>query len=128
MKVVSLQKNSIMRVTHKSKLFFGLVAASAALAFATPVFAIDAGAAEMLARQSGCLKCHSLDTKKKDGPPYREVAAKYKGKAGAEAKLYLHVTTGAKVKFPDGHEEDHEVIKTKNAPEIKNLVSWILSQ
>ena len=112
---------------YQAKSFLKSIAVSAVMGVAVPAFAIDAGAAEMLARQSGCLKCHSIDHKKKDGPPYREVAAKYKGKAGSEAKLYLHVTTGAKVKFPDGHEEDHEIIKSKNGPEIKNLISWILS-
>ncbi|MEO5658861.1 MAG: c-type cytochrome [Polaromonas sp.] len=80
----------------------------------------------MLARQNGCFKCHSID-KKKDGPPYREVAAKYKGKPGADAKLYYHVTSGEKAKFPDGHEEDHKIIKSTDASEIKNLISWILS-
>ena len=37
------------------------------------------------------------------------------------------ITTGEKAKFPDGHEEDHKIIKTKDMNEIKNLVNWILS-
>ncbi|MES2149392.1 MAG: c-type cytochrome [Pseudomonadota bacterium] len=88
--------------------------------------AIDAAAAEALARQNGCLKCHGID-KKKDGPSYKEVAAKYRGKAEAEARLITHITSGEKAKFPDGHEEDHKIIKTKDMPEIKNLIGWILS-
>ena len=51
-------------------------------------FAVDAAAAETLARQNGCFKCHSID-KQKDGPPYKEVAAKYKGKADAESRLIV---------------------------------------
>jgi cytochrome c len=91
-----------------------------------PVSALDADAAQTLARQSGCLKCHAVD-KLKVGPAYRDVAAKYKGNPEAEAKLIHHVTSGERVKFPDGHEEDHQIVKSKDAAEIKNLVDWILS-
>ncbi len=101
--------------------------ASAALAVCTPAFAADAAAAQTLARQSNCLKCHAVD-KKKEGPSFQETAAKYKGKAGAEARLTTRITTGEKVKFDDGHEEDHAIIKTKDAAQIKNLVEWILAQ
>lgn len=96
------------------------------LVFSPTSFAIDAEAAQMLARQSGCFKCHSVE-RKKDGPAYRDVAAKYRGKADAQAKLFAHVTTGPKVEFPDGREEDHKVIKTTDQDEINNLISWILS-
>jgi cytochrome c len=92
----------------------------------TPVFAFDADTAEATARQSGCFKCHSID-KKKDGPAYRQVAAKYKGKSDAEQRLITHLTTGPIVEFRDGHEEEHKVIKTKDADEVKNVVLWILS-
>jgi cytochrome c len=93
---------------------------------ARPACALDADAAQTLARQSGCFKCHSID-KKKDGPAYRDVAAKYKGNAEAEAKLIHHITSGERVKFPDGHEEDHKIVKSKDPAEVKNLVDWILS-
>jgi cytochrome c len=98
----------------------------AAILAARPVSALDADAALTLARQSGCLKCHAVD-KVKVGPAYRDVAAKYKGNPDAEAKLIHHVTSGERVKFPDGHEEDHQIVKSKDAAEIKNLVDWILS-
>jgi cytochrome c len=88
--------------------------------------AADAAAAETLARQNGCLKCHAID-KQKEAPSYKEIAAKYKGKPEAEDKLITHITSAAKVKFPDGHEEEHKVIKTKDPKELKNLVGWILS-
>jgi cytochrome c len=104
-----------------------LVSAALGTAFiASSAFAMDPVAAEAMVRQNGCFKCHSID-KKKDGPPYREVAAKYKGKADAETRLTTHITSGEKAKFPDGHEEEHKVIKTKDANEIKNVVQWILS-
>jgi cytochrome c551/c552 len=77
------------------------------------------------ARATAC-KCHAVD-KKKDGPSYKETAAKYKGKADAEQKLYTHLTTNPKVKI-DGKEEEHTSLKTKNEPEIRNVVQWILSR
>ena len=89
--------------------------------------AVDVDAAKMLARDNNCFKCHGID-KEKDGPSYKKVAEKYRGKADAEAKLIHHVTSGEKAKFPDGHEEDHKNIQGKASPEsIKNLVDWILS-
>lgn len=102
----------------------GLFVASLLLA-AGPAGAVDEDAAKSLARQNNCYKCHGID-KKKDGPAWREVAAKYKGKADAEQKLINHVTTGEKAKFPDGHEEDHKILKADPA-EVKNLIDYILS-
>ncbi len=89
--------------------------------------AVDTQAAEGLARQNNCFKCHAIE-KKKDGPAFKEVAAKYRGKADAESRLYTHLTTGEKAKFPDGHEEEHKIVKSKDPNEIKNLVRWVLAQ
>jgi cytochrome c len=100
-----------------------LVAWILALPVAAPV---DVPAAQTLARQSNCLKCHAVDVQKV-GPAWKEVAAKYLGNLGAEDKLYRHLTTGRKAKFPDGHEESHPVVKTRDPDRINNLVSWILS-
>jgi cytochrome c len=105
---------------------FKLFTAAAVLAFSAAAQSqVDAVAAQALAKKSECLKCHSVD-KKRDGPPYKEVAAKYKGKPDAEEKLYKHITTGPKVKI-DGKEEEHEIVHTKNEAEIRNLIRWILS-
>ena len=88
--------------------------------------AVDAAAAEALAKKSGCLKCHSV-AQKKDAPSYKSVAEKYKGKPDAEATLYKHLTTHPKVKV-DGKEEEHDSPKTTNEGEIRNLVRWVLSR
>jgi cytochrome c len=100
--------------------------AGMALAAAVPARAADEEAARALARQSNCFKCHAVD-KKKEAPPWREVAAKYKGNPNAEAKLIHHITSGEKVKFEDGHEEEHKIVMSKDPAQIKNLVDWILS-
>jgi cytochrome c len=86
----------------------------------------DVSAAEALIKKSGCTKCHSVAAKK-EGPSFKETAAKYKGKADAEAALIKHLTTNPKVKV-DGKEELHDSLKTKNDGEIKNVIAYILSR
>ena len=44
-------------------------------------------------KAKGCLNCHDMD-KKKVGPAYKDVAAKYKGKQGAEAQLVAKIKEG----------------------------------
>lgn len=90
---------------------------------------VDVEAAKALARQNNCFKCHAID-KEKDGPAWKKVAEKYKGKDNGEARLVEHITSGEKAKFPDGHEEEHKIVQTsppKDMAQIKNLVDWILS-
>ena len=87
---------------------------------------VDTGAAEALMKKSGCMKCHALSAKK-EGPPFKETAAKYKGKADAEAALRKHLTTNPKVKV-DGKEELHDALKTKNDADVLNVVRYILSR
>lgn len=100
--------------------------AALALVMASPAIAVNEDAAMALAKKSDCTKCHSVD-KKKEGPPYKETAAKYKGKADAVDKLYIHLTTTPKVKV-DGKEEEHKAVKTKDEADIKNLIAYILSR
>lgn len=98
----------------------------ALLACAAPGYALDEEAAKALAKQSNCTKCHSVD-KKKDGPSFKETAAKYKGKADAEQVLYKHLTTNPTIKI-DGKEEKHVNPKTTDEAAIKNLIAYILSR
>ena len=93
---------------------------------ASPAATADDAAVESLMKKSNCMKCHAVD-KKKDGPAFKETAAKYKGKPDAEAKLYTHLTTNPKVKV-DGKEEEHDNLKTKNDAEVKEVVKWILAK
>jgi cytochrome c len=88
--------------------------------------AIDADAAQKLAKKNDCFKCHAVDKTKK-GPSYKKVALKYKDKADAEVALIKNITTGPKVKLEDGTEENHKIIDTQDQGAIKNLVAWILS-
>ncbi len=60
----------------------GLIIAALGLAFT----AAPAMASLELATKSACTACHAVD-KKLVGPSYKDVAAKYKGNAKAEAML-----------------------------------------
>ena len=62
-------------------------------------YAAADAAAEALARKSKCLTCHSVD-KKKEGPSFKETAAKYKGKPDAEQKLFTHLASRSLAKLP----------------------------
>lgn len=89
--------------------------------------AADAEAAEGLARQSGCYKCHAVD-KKKVGPSFKDTAAKYKADKDAVAKLQKHITGEGKMKNEQGKEEPHPAVKSKKPDDIRNLLDWILSR
>lgn len=87
--------------------------------------AVDAEAAEALARQENCLKCHGID-KRKSAPSYMEIAKKNAGKADAEERLYKHLQS-AKFVMVNDEEEQHRVPKTKDEAALRNLIQWILS-
>ena len=87
----------------------------AAAVAASVAFAGTASAQEALAKSSGCLNCHAVDTKKV-GPAFKDVAAKYKGKADAEKMLVTKVTTAA------GHPKVNA-----SADDVTSVVKWVLS-
>ncbi|HET9669458.1 MAG TPA: c-type cytochrome [Casimicrobiaceae bacterium] len=66
------------------------VLAAASLAVASSALADEL---EDMMKKNGCNACHSED-KKVIGPSYKDVAAKYKGDAGAVAKLTEKVKKG----------------------------------
>ena len=86
-----------------------------AAAVASVALAGVAQASEEMAQKDGCLACHAID-KKKMGPAYKEVAAKYKGKADAEATLVTKISTG----------NGHPKVKASD-DDVKALVKWILA-
>ncbi|HEY5863774.1 MAG TPA: c-type cytochrome [Casimicrobiaceae bacterium] len=105
------------------KLALASIAAVAALVAGSAQAALDNAAAEALMKKDGCAVCHSVD-KKIVGPSYQEVAAKYKGDAGAAAKLIKKVKDGGSgvwgpVPMPPN--------ATTSDADIKNLVDWILT-
>jgi cytochrome c len=73
-----------------------------------------ANASEVLARSNGCMTCHDLATKKM-GPSFKDIAAKYKGKADAEAMLVGNLKAA----------KGHPAVRSSEA-DTKTLVAWIL--
>lgn len=82
-----------------------------------------AQANEELAKKSGCLACHAAD-KKLVGPSYKEIAAKYKGQADAEAKLVKKVKEGGKGVWGEVPMPPNAAVKDED---IKTLVKWVLA-
>ena len=92
-------------------------------------FASDAAHAndpEALMKRSGCFRCHAVD-RAKVGPAYKDVAAKYRGAPDAEQRLFIHLTTGPKIKV-DGQEEEHVAMTKVAEADIRAVARWILSR
>ena len=87
------------------------------------VITSGAQANEDIAKSNGCTACHSIDNKIL-GPGFKEVAAKYRSTAGAEAMLTKKVKEGGKgawgdmVMPPNSHVKDAD---------ITAVVKWILT-
>lgn len=75
-----------------------------------------ANASEALAKSSGCLGCHNVEGAKKMGASFKDLSAKHKGKADAEATLVAKIGGG----------KGHPGVKA-SAEEQKTLVKWVLS-
>lgn len=86
-------------------------------------FAGSAAADLTMAQKEGCLGCHSVD-KKIVGPAWKDVAAKYKGDAGAEAKLLKKVREGGKGNWGDIVQPPNT---TTSDADLKTLVKFVLS-
>lgn len=86
----------------------------------------SAMAADMppLAKSLGCNACHSID-KKLVGPAWMDVSKKYKGVAGAEAKLIEKVSKGGGGVWGGMAMPPMDPTGAKHA-DIKKLVGFIL--
>jgi len=104
------------------KAFFPVIAAAALAAVAaTPARAQNV---EELLKKHACLSCHAVD-KKLVGPSYKDVAAKYRGQAGAEKMLVEKVKKGGvgvwgQIPMPPN--------AAVSDADLNAMVKWILSQ
>ena len=89
------------------------IAASAALATSGAALAQKA---EDLMKTNGCMNCHDVSTKKV-GPAFKDIAAKYKGKADAEKNLVAELKAG----------KGHPAVKASEA-DITTMVKFVLAQ
>ena len=81
-----------------------------------------------LAKKGNCLSCHAVD-KKMLGPSYQDVAKKYAGDKGAEARLFDRVkkgtgATGGEIWKMGSPMPPNSAVKDED---IKTLVKWILA-
>jgi cytochrome c len=97
------------------------VVIAAAGLLAAGVVGADAG--EDLIKKSGCTACHSND-KKIVGPPYNDVAAKYKGDAGAAAKLADKVKKGGSGVWGPVPMPPNPAVKDDD---LKTMIAYILA-
>ena len=103
-----------MKIAH-------LVALSALLAISSTAFADG----EATFKKANCAVCHSA-TSKSVGPSLASIAAKYKGDAGAQAKLEAKVRNGGSGSF--GGMPMPATPKSVGDADIKTIVSWILAR
>lgn len=96
-----------------------VAAASAAVVMMSGVASAD----QALAQKNACMSCHGVD-KKIVGPAFKEVAAKYKGDAGAQARLVEKVKTGGKGVWGQVPMPPSPQVKPEDANKI---VAWVLS-
>jgi cytochrome c len=96
------------------KSFVSVLATAALLALGGSAYA---GPAEDYIAANKCNKCHTEKTTKK-GPSYASLAEKYKGDAGAKAKMLNTLKTGGK--------EDHDKAPGSDA-ELQAVINFILA-
>lgn len=89
----------------------------------TAFSALPALAQEDLAKKNNCLACHAVD-KKVVGPAYKDVANKYRGDKGAEAKLIDKVKKGGVGVWGQIPMPPNSAVPDAD---VKKLVAWILS-
>ncbi len=92
-----------------------------------------------LAATSGCLACHQVETGAKGpdglppvGPPWRDVASRYRGQAGAQDQLTTTVMRGSNPYDSHWKGKASGLAMPPNAvaikePEARQLVGWILA-
>jgi len=85
--------------------------------------ALDNAQAEAMMKKDGCAACHAVD-KKIVGPAYVDVAAKYKGNAGAKAMLEKKVKEGGVGVWGQIPMPPNSAVPQGD---IDQLVTWILS-
>ena len=84
---------------------------------------LPARAQEELAKKHACFACHAVD-KKLVGPAYKDVAAKYRGDSGAEAKLVDKVKKGSQGTWGQVPMPPNSSVPDAD---VRALVKWILS-
>ena len=89
------------------------------------VVASTATASEAIVKKARCVACHAVD-KKLVGPAYKDVAARYRGDAGAPARLAAKVRAGGSGNWGDIPMLPHPSDKISDA-DLAAANDWILA-
>ena len=100
-----------------------MLALVALATLSAPTLAADPAAAMELAKKSGCLACHSIETKMV-GPAWKEVSKKYAGDATAAEQLIVKVKKGTNGTWGTVPMPPNATVKNDD---IKTLVDFVLS-
>lgn len=111
-----------MNTQLRTALLLPLLAAATVITAGTARAEIDGEAAVKKAR---CIACHAVD-QKRVGPPYKDVAAKYKGDAKAPAMLFEKVRHGGSGNWGQVPMIPHPADKISD-DELKAAIHWVLS-
>lgn len=112
--------NNLMKEKNMKYIIAG--AAMAGLMVAGSAMAADMPA---LAKKDGCSACHSID-RKMVGPAWMDVSKKYKGDAGAKARLVAKVSKGGSGNWGSMAMPPMDASGQKQG-DIKELVDFILA-
>ena len=96
-----------------------MTAASAVLLMMSGIASAD----QALAQKNACMSCHGVD-KKIVGPAFKDVAKKYAGDKGAEAKLVAKVKAGGKGVWGEIPMPPNPQVKQED---VEKIVDWVLS-
>lgn len=100
-----------------------LILSAALLVASAAAHAVDEAAAIDLAKNNGCLSCHSAK-EKIVGPAYSAVAEKYKDDKDAVASLVQSIQYGSKGKWGRIPMPPHPGM---SAADIKTLAQWVMT-
>lgn len=121
MYLVFTQVFTIHSIGDQMKSIIVSMIAAAGLMVAGSVFADDGAA---MLKKNNCMGCHKMEGKLV-GPGFVEVAKKYKGDAGAAAKLETKVAKGGAGVWGT---MPMPAMSTIKAEDIKAMVTFILAQ
>ncbi|RYF83077.1 MAG: c-type cytochrome [Comamonadaceae bacterium] len=77
-----------------------------------------------LAQSKACMACHTID-KKRVGPAFKDIAARYAGQADASAKLAVKIRQGSRGTWGAVPMPSNPGVSEADA---KKLADWLLAQ
>lgn len=110
----------LRQIIRKSVIFLGT---AACVVNSLAAHAVDAVHAQLLSRRNACISCHTAD-QKRIGPSYRDVAARYRDKPDALAKLVEKIKKGGAGAWGAVPMPSHPRLSEVDA---QTIVVWVLA-